>query len=121
MAFLATTSATASVTDRFNEKLHSMAEWASATQSIVTQSLSYPDKAWESGKKGMAIMRLTLNKNGGYIRGELIQSSGDLSLDTAAQNLVRDISFPALPEEYSQNDLTFDLAISYELVAPQAQ
>jgi|GEM_PF-5518955 len=112
-------SAAASGSDISNKKLRTMADWASETESIVSNSLSYPDKAWEAGKKGTAIIRLTLNKNGGYIRGELIQSSGDVTLDTAAKDLTRDLSFPALPDDYSQNDLTFDLAISYELVAEQ--
>lgn len=95
----------------------SLSSWVSVTTHTVQNAAVYPDSARELAHEGSPEMKITVDREGRVLNVSLTESSGYDDLDCAADSLVQTLTFPALPEGYSGNKLTFHVSVNYDLMS----
>lgn len=94
-----------------------LSEWVQQTKETVRAAIVYPQAARELSYEGVAEMRITIDQQGRLINSAVARSSGHTELDSAADILLQHIHFPALPDGFSGNMLTFNIAVNYDLLS----
>lgn len=100
-----------------SRKPDSLSEWVSQTTEKVRHATVYPDAARELAHEGSSELRITVDREGRVLNVWLAETSGHDDLDCAADTLVQSLVFPALPEGYTKSNLTFNVAITYDLMS----
>jgi periplasmic protein TonB len=72
------------------------------------------DPAVRQGRTAHAVMTFTINRDGSVRSVQLLQSSGNLSMDNSARRALDGIQFAPLPNDFSGShvDVTFDFDLS---------
>ena len=94
-----------------------LTSWVSKTTDTVRHVAVYPKAARGLAHEGSPEMRITVDRQGRVLKVLLAKTSGHNDLDCAADNLVQSLSFPALPEGFTRDKLTFSVAINYDLMS----
>jgi TonB family protein len=80
----------------------------------VNTLLQKIDEQWNKrGTQGVARVQFTIERDGTITRVERIQSSGNVLQDVEAVRTIKTIRLPALPQEYTERQLTIRLAFDY--------
>lgn len=99
------------------EPIQSQSEYKKTNFGIIRDKvlshLRYPSIAKEMGWKGMAKVKLTIDKNGNLVDVMLSESSGKSQLDSAALSAARAIAGSNLPVPSETTEIT--LPISFDL------
>lgn len=99
------------------DKPKTLSSWVAITAQAVRHAAVYPESARELAHEGSPEMRITVDRQGRVTKVALAETSGFTELDNAAKSLVHNLTFPALPEGFDGRDLTFNIAINYDLLS----
>lgn len=99
------------------DKPDTLTEWVHQTKETIRTAIVYPQAARELSYEGVAEMRISIDQQGRLINSAVARSSGHAELDSAAGILMQNIHFPALPDGFHGNMLTFNIAVNYDLLS----
>ena len=88
-------------------------DWQRAVQRTLARNQGYPTQLIDEGIEGSVKVRVTVAANGTITSQEVVQSSGSDILDNEAVDLMRRISFPALPE--AKESIALTIPLNYRL------
>ncbi len=94
--------------------------WTKTANAAVDDVMTYPAIAARRGHSGRSNFRVTVDRAGDIIASDLVESYGKYSLKSAAQRVLKNVDFPAIPADYDGESLTFSLQLNY-IVAGSAQ
>jgi len=82
----------------------------------LKQNTIYPMKAKLKGKEGLTYLSFVLLRDGSVSEIVVLNSSGELMLDQAAMNSIRNSSpFPPFPKNLVEKEIKLNVPISFEL------
>ncbi|NVJ97800.1 MAG: energy transducer TonB [Alphaproteobacteria bacterium] len=87
--------------------------WQKSVSRVLAKNQGYPTQLIEEGIEGTVRMKVQVGGDGTILAQQIVESSGNPILDDEAVDLMRRISFPALPEQRDSVSLTIPL--SYKL------
>lgn len=91
-----------------------MKEWQAAADKSISQAMSVPSITNKQGTSGYTQFAVTVNRDGEVIGSTQIIRDGNNGLNSSALRAVHRANFPALPESYEQQQLTFTLNMDYQ-------
>lgn len=89
--------------------------WQKSVSRILARNQGYPTQLIEEGIEGTVRVQVQVGMDGTILTQHVVESSGNQLLDDEAVDLMRRISFPALPEDRENVSLTIPL--SYKIDA----
>lgn len=89
--------------------------WQKSVSRVLARNQGYPTQLIEEGIEGTVRVQVQVGTDGTILAQQIVESSGNPILDDEAVDLMRRISFPALPEKRDSISLTIPL--SYKLGA----
>lgn len=99
----------------------SLRSWAKQADESVDDVMRYPSFAMKRGYSGRSVFHVTIDREGNVLDSELIDSSGDISLRSAASRVIKNADFPALPASYDEDRLRFSLRLNYFIAGSPAE
>jgi len=91
-----------------------MQDWQSAADKSISKAMSVPTLTNRQGSSGYAQFAVTVNRDGEVINSTQTIRARNSGLNNAALRAVRRVDFPALPESYDAEQLTFTLNLDYQ-------
>lgn len=88
-------------------------DWQRAVQRILARNQGYPTQLIEEGIEGQVKVQVNVAADGTITAQNIVESSGSDILDDEALDLMRRISFPALPE--AQPSIMITIPLNYRL------
>lgn len=88
-------------------------DWQRAVQRTLARNQGYPTQLIEEGIEGQVKVQVNVAADGTITAQSIAQSSGSDILDDEALDLMRRISFPALPE--AQQSIAITIPLNYRL------
>lgn len=95
--------------------------WAKQADASVDDVMVYPAFAVKRGLSGRSVFEVTIDRYGRVIDSEMIENVGDRRLRSAARRVLQKADFPALPSDYSGEDLRFSLRLNYIIAGSAAE
>lgn len=89
--------------------------WVEGANQTVDKVMYYPHSAIRFGATGKAVYRVTIDNKGDVVNFSKVQSAGNTILDTAAKAVIRRADFPSIPDNFGAEEMTFKLALDYQL------
>ena len=91
-------------------------QYLSNLRATIEQHRGYPLAARRRHLEGTAVLRFSVSRNGQLFSMQLVRSSGEGLLDTAAMNAVRAVeSFPVAPADVLGEQFTLELPVVFRL------
>jgi protein TonB len=91
-------------------------ELATAVRAAIARAQRYPAQARSRGIAGTAVIQVTIGRDGGLWRVELVSSSGSGLLDAAAVAAAQSVGrYPAAPADLQGASFTFEAGLVYDL------
>lgn len=87
--------------------------WAKSADASVEKVMHFPSFALKRGKSGRSVFHVTVDRDGNVVDSDLVESSGDAALRSAAHSVVKRADFPALPSSFDEDQLRFSLRLNY--------
>jgi protein TonB len=95
------------------------AAWAQAVSNRIGQFFYYPERAGRNHVTGWVMVRMVIRHNGRLNRVEVLKSSGNRLLDSAATDMVRKAQpLPAIPERMHADKIEAAMPIAFGPPAP---
>jgi pilus assembly protein CpaC len=89
--------------------------YSSLIQNIINSNIEYPQELKNQGAEGTVKLSLHLLPTGELLGAVIMQSSGNKSLDEAADRTVKKLApFPAFPSKLKLKELWLDIPIVYK-------
>lgn len=88
-------------------------EWAQEAGVAINASMNYPRVARNHGKSGTASFKVTIDRDGDVVNYYSQKSTGTPALDNAAERALKLADFPAIPESFAGEQLSFSLEMTY--------
>lgn len=117
VAFVLVSAAMAVVPAASADGSATLSAWAQKAGQSVDQAMYYPKFAARSSGKGSATYRVTIDRDGDIVKSEKTSSKGHSIMQTAAKRTISRADFPALPESYDGQSLTFVVQLNYGVAA----
>jgi len=95
------------------EQPSSLKEWQAAADKSISKAMSVPSLTNRHGIKGYAQFTVTVNREGDVIGSAQTIRAGNNGLNNSALRAVHRANFPALPDSYTAEQLTFTLNMDY--------
>lgn len=99
----------------------SLKVWAKQAGVSVDDVMRYPAIAMRKGEQGRATLRVTIDREGTVTNADTLASPRSASIRSAARNVVKRADFPALPEGYDGEELTFALQLTYAIAGSASE
>jgi TonB family protein len=93
----------------------SLQTWAKEAGVSVDGAMKYPSIAARKGEQGVTTYRVTIDREGNLLASDRLESARSASINAASARAVRRVNFPALPEGYDDEKLTFSLRLTYAI------
>ncbi len=88
-------------------------DWQRSVQRTLARNQGYPTQLIEEGIEGQVKVQVNVAADGTITAQNIVQSSGSDILDDEALDLMRRISFPALPD--AQESIALTIPLNYRL------
>jgi protein TonB len=98
-----------------NEGSYRLPEYLAIVRATVERNKEYPALAKRMGVEGYVVVRLALDESGYAQSIDLLSSSGNKHLDTAALTAVRNSQPFQAPRNFGLASVTVDIPISYRI------
>lgn len=90
-------------------------DWQHALAAWLAAHKTYPDEARRRGKEGNVVLRFMVDRSGHVLDVVLERSAGSLTLDTAAEAMIRNATLPPFSAGMAQDAVTITVQIRYAL------
>jgi TonB family protein len=89
--------------------------WAKAAGQSVDDVMTYPQFAIRAGDEGTAKYRVTIDRDGNVVKAKRTRGTSSRFLNSASRRVVRKADFPAIPEGYEGDTMTFAVQLNYQI------
>lgn len=94
-----------------NQNLRS---WAKDAGQEISSAMIYPRIAERQGRTGSTQFHVTINRDGDIVGYEAIGAKSRATFRSASKRALKRVDFPALPDSYQGEQLTFSLSLYYK-------
>ena len=88
-------------------------DWQKSVQRIIARNQGYPTQLIDEGIEGTVRVKVNVAADGAITAQQVVESSGSDILDNEAVDLMRRVSFPALPE--AKESIALTIPLNYRL------
>ncbi|UTW54197.1 TonB family protein [Kordiimonas sp. SCSIO 12610] len=89
--------------------------WAKSAGNSIDKVMTYPSFAVRAGDEGSARYQITIDRDGNVVKSKRTQKTSSRFLNSASRSVVRKADFPAIPEGYEGETMTFAVQLNYHI------
>lgn len=99
----------------FADADNNLKSWAQNAAQSIDNVMKYPTFAVRAGDEGTARYRVTIDRNGNVIKSKRTKGTNSRFLNAASRSTVKKADYPAIPEGYEGETMTFAVQLNYQL------